>query len=190
MGFRLVLLRHAEPRVAAGVCYGQLDVPLSSSGLTTARQYSGLLPPPRRLYCSDLERAKESAKLLFPSTKPLIDPRLREVSMGQWEGRRWDEIHSTDEQRMASWGQNWVAVAPPDGESAQQLFERTEEFLSECILTDDETEERGAEGDTVLVAHQGSLRAISCLLAGLSVDHFFSLSFSYLAAFTAFDLRR
>ncbi|MEO0435710.1 MAG: histidine phosphatase family protein [Pseudomonadota bacterium] len=188
MSGRIVLLRHAEPRVSPDICYGQLDVALSESGLKSATASSGQLQPPGRLFCSDLRRAEESANLLFPTTTPQVDPRLREVSMGHWEGLRWDDIHSNDQQRMKLWGQNWISVAPPGGESAQQLFDRTEEFLLQCVPQGRATKGND-EGDTVIIAHQGSLRAISCLLAGLSVAHFFSTSFSYLAAFTVFDLR-
>ena len=48
--------------------------------------------PPRFLFASDQRSAQQSAQVLAArfAIEPLADARLREVDLGEWDGRRWD----------------------------------------------------------------------------------------------------
>ncbi|MEM1145831.1 MAG: alpha-ribazole phosphatase family protein [Pseudomonadota bacterium] len=169
-----LLLRHAEPEVASGVCYGQLDVPLSPRGRAQARALrSAWFTTPDVIFCSDLLRARETVELVFPTASAVRDDsRLRELHMGDWEGQSWDAIHENDPDALASWGSDWMSTSPPGGESGQQLFSRVSEFIDENYRD---------LASAVIVAHQGSLRAIGCYCQNRPLSELFSLSFSYLA---------
>lgn len=153
----LHLVRHGEAEGNAGRAVGHLDLPLSDLG---ARRIEALAetwqgPPPDRLVASDLRRAADSAAILSGRLgAPLVtDPRLRELSFGVWEGCTWDEIYRRDPSHFAAWGERWWEVAPPGGETFDDLTRRVLAWFREL----------GGEV-IVAVAHGGSFRA---LLTGL-----------------------
>jgi alpha-ribazole phosphatase len=167
---RLYLVRHGAVAGDPGRAMGHLDLPLAPAGAAQmealAATWSG--PPPGRLFASDLARAADSARLLATRLgAPLtLDPRLREISFGDWEGRLWDDIHQTDRARLDAWGERWWDVAPPGGgETFDQLAQRVHAWFQEL-----------PEGESVIaVAHGGSLRALLAGLQGLSRDQVFEL---------------
>jgi len=155
---KIYLVRHGEAEGSEGLAVGHLDLPLSAPGARNvealAASWQG--PPPGRIFSSDLRRAAESARILATrfGRSPVTDPRLREVSFGEWDGRSWDEIYDRDRQRYDAWTERWWDLAPPGGESFADLEARVLAWFREL-----------KEEETVLaVAHGGSIRA---LLAGL-----------------------
>ena len=87
----LYLIRHGEtPWNVEGRYQGQLDPPLNENGRrqaqTTAAQLA--LMGFEAIYSSDLARAQQTAKALVEKTSlPLqLDPRLREIDQGEWQG--------------------------------------------------------------------------------------------------------
>jgi alpha-ribazole phosphatase len=157
---KIYLVRHGEAEGSEGLAVGHLDLPLSTLGARNvealAASWQG--PPPDRIFASDLRRAAESARIFAArfGKSPVTDPRLREVSFGEWDGRSWDEIYERDRQRYDAWTERWWDLAPPGGESFADLSRRVLAWYREL-----------REEETVLaVAHGGSIRA---LLAGLRV---------------------
>jgi broad specificity phosphatase PhoE len=157
---KIYLVRHGEAEGSEGLAVGYLDLPLSALG---ARNVEALAdswqgPLPDRIFSSDLRRAAESARIFAARLggEPVVDPRLREVSFGEWDGRSWDEIYERDRQRYEAWTERWWDLAPPGGESFADLEARVLAWFRE--LKDEET--------VLAVAHGGSIRA---LLAGLRV---------------------
>ena len=157
---KIYLVRHGEAEGSEGLAVGHLDLPLSALG---ARNVEALAvswqgPLPDRIFSSDLRRAAESARIFAAQLggSPVIDPRLREISFGEWDGRSWDEIYESDRHRYDAWSERWWDLAPLGGESFADLEARVLAWLREL-----------KEEETVLaVAHGGSIRA---LLAGLRV---------------------
>jgi broad specificity phosphatase PhoE len=101
---------------------------------------------------SDLARAVDSTQILAAAWNLSIDvdPRLRELNFGDWEGRTWDDLQRDDGARLSAWMQDWVHVAPPGGESFEALAART--LACRTDLSD----------GTLVVAHAGSIRALLC----------------------------
>ena len=157
---KIYLVRHGEAKGREGLAVGHLDLSLSALGVhnveALADSWQG--PPPDRIFSSDLRRATESARIFAArlGVEPVVDPRLREVSFGEWDGRSWDEIYETDRQRYEAWSASWWDLAPPGGESFADLEARVLSWFRD--LKDEET--------VLAVAHGGSIRA---LLAGLRV---------------------
>ena len=171
----ITLVRHGVTEAAAGMCVGQRDTPLSASGriavVEAGKRWPGQLP--KRLFCSDLQRAHETAALLIDNRdiEPLVDPRLREIDLGAWQGRQWDDIHDSEPEQLARWGEAWLTYAPPGGETGEQLYTRVADWYSDLKLAE--------RVPTLVVAHAGSLAALACHLQKRSPEHLFDYGFEH-----------
>src|SRR5215207_1622525 len=91
---RLILVRHGESTWNAEErLQGQLDPPLSERGREQSLALAGVVDgmPEERIVCSDLGRARETAELI--GLRPArLDPRWREIDVGEWGGRQAAEI--------------------------------------------------------------------------------------------------
>ncbi|HEY0512890.1 MAG TPA: alpha-ribazole phosphatase [Thermoanaerobaculia bacterium] len=169
---RIYLVRHGRAEGQEGRAVGHHDLPLSASGAAAARRLGATWqgPPPDALHASDLRRAAATARLLaaawgLPVT---LDPRLREIGFGDWEGRAWQEIHERDGERFAAWSQEWWTARIPAGESYPELAARAHEWLAEIL-------EVHAGRTVVAVAHGGSIRALLAHALGLPRETVFRL---------------
>lgn len=126
----LVLIRHTRVDVPPGTCYGQTDVPLAATFEQEADDVA------RRLqafdtfdavFSSPLSRARRLAAHCGHPT-PQLDNRLMEMSMGDWEMRRFDDI---DDPYLQQWYAHYMDLPTPHGESFPQLYARVASFLDE-----------------------------------------------------------
>ena len=96
-GVPFAVLRHAATAWnAERRLQGLTDTTLSDAGEAEARRWR--LPPPADGWLrmsSPLQRARRTAELLQPSTAVTIDPALREMSFGAWEGHTIAELRVT-----------------------------------------------------------------------------------------------
>ena len=146
-GLRVHLVRHPKPAVADGVCYGQTDLALAAAVTVAADRLRPLLPIHYQLHSSPLRRCRELAATL--SNNYRIDPRLKEIDFGDWEGRRWDDIPRAD---LDAWAAAPFDHAPPGGESATAMAARVVAFAADLPPAPDR--------EWVLVSHQGPLRVL------------------------------
>ena len=83
---RLWLVRHAQPVVAAGTCYGALDVPADAAATQVAAQrLAQALPAGAAAHYSTLQRCELLAlatQALQPNLTLHPDARLREMNFG------------------------------------------------------------------------------------------------------------
>lgn len=147
----MILVRHTQVAVPMGVCYGRVDLAVAASfpeeaAAVRARIGAG----PRRIYSSPAQRCRRLAATLTHG-EIQIDERLWELDFGTWENRRWEDIPRLEFDR---WANNFVASAPPGGESFDMLARRVAEFRREC------------PPDAVVVTHAGVIRAWLCLQQG------------------------
>jgi len=172
---RLVLVRHGKAVASRSRVVGHLDRPLSQAGARAvadlAASWRG--PIPDLLVASDLRRAADSARLLADhlGVAAQIDPRLRELSFGQWEGMTWEQVHRRDASLLAAWSQRWWDVAPPAGETFEELSRRVLAWFADC-------RRRGADV-VVAVVHGGSLRALLSGLVGVPRGKLFELRLDF-----------
>ena len=94
---RVLLLRHGRTRWNAEHRFqGQADPPLDDVGRAQAYEVAGLVAAlrPGVLVSSDATRAMQTAAPIGEVTGLQIktDPRLRERSLGHWEGLTRDEV--------------------------------------------------------------------------------------------------
>lgn len=94
----LLLIRHGITDMAGTLC-GQSDPPLNEEGRKQAKALASLLrsAPVRRIYSSDLQRAVQTALPLAESwnIRGISRRDLREISFGDWEGRRWADVRAS-----------------------------------------------------------------------------------------------
>ncbi len=162
---QVVLIRHPRPQIAAGICYGRLDMPAHDIAATAAAlraQLPGGLP----VISSPLRRCRELAEALHPA--PRIEPGLMEMDFGEWEGQAWDAI---DRAAIDAWAADLLHHTPPGGESAAMLQARAVACLDALA----------AEGIAacVVVTHAGVFRALAGHVRRLSVDDWVQLKFDY-----------
>lgn len=163
----LWLIRHPEPEVPPGVCYGQSDLAVREGALESALR--GLsLPAFDRLRTSPARRCRTLAHRLHGA--PIEDARLSERHFGAWEGRSWDEIGLRDRALLDAWATDPWDFAPPGGESARALLDRVGAAMRE---------ETSAGGVAVWVTHQGVIRAAAGLLLGLPDEEWMSLKLGF-----------
>ena len=155
---KLWLVRHAQPLVDAGVCYGRLDVPADKDATqASAQALAAALPLHTTLLTSPLQRCEHLAQSLCALRPDLAyknDARLAEMDFGSWEGQRWDSIgaHALD-----AWTQDFAHHTPGGGESVTRFMERVAQVVDET---------RSAGQDTAWICHAGVVRATRLLLAG------------------------
>jgi alpha-ribazole phosphatase len=151
---RLVLVRHPQPLVAAGVCYGSTDLPVAPDvAQQMAATLGASLPPGTRVYSSTLQRCTTLASLL---AAPVLDPRLVEMDFGQWEMQPW---HAIPKAEIDAWAADLVHYRPGGGESVLQLTARVASFYDEM--------RRLPHAQAMVICHAGTMRVLAACQAAL-----------------------
>lgn len=165
---RLWLLRHAQPLIAAGRCYGRLDVP-ADAALTAeaARAGASALPTGAVLRHSPLARCQQLLQALTelrPDLQPggAPDSRLQEMDFGAWEGQPWEAIARSE---IDAWADMLYRYAPGRGESLEQMLQRVRQALGESWLVDSLQGQR----EVVWITHAGVIRCVQWLLQAQAV---------------------
>jgi alpha-ribazole phosphatase len=160
---KIVLIRHPEPLVEPGICYGRrLDLALTEHGLRTAAALPAdpALNGTTRIWSSPARRCHLAAEMAAERLRlPLsIDPRLHEFDFGEWEGRKWDDIPRSEFDR---WAAEPLTFRPPGGETAQDLVNRITEFVGERVQ---------AGEDCTIFSHGGPLKILAAQFRGEKAD--------------------
>lgn len=147
---KLILVRHPQPDVASGVCYGSTDLAIAPGHLEPTLA-ALRLPAGLPLYSSPLRRCAELAAHL--SAAPQHDARLAEMHFGAWEMQPWEAIPRAD---IDAWAADMVNYHPGGGESVLQMAERISAFYNELTT------------DAIIICHAGAMRLLAARHAGLS----------------------
>jgi len=163
-------VRHGETDWnVAGRLQGRRDVSLNTQGHAQAARCGDILrglfesagrnPGDLDYVSSPLGRACETMELMrstlgLPSNGYRLEPRLAEISFGDWEGFTMAQLHARDPERIAAREQDKWRFVPPGGESYEAVSGRVSEWFDSLTL------------DTVAVAHGGTARG---LLAHLGI---------------------
>ncbi len=153
----VVLIRHARPEVAAGICYGRLDLPLAQP-FSAGPMAAGLRNTVRgtdaaRMLCSPQARARDTALALAHALalpEPAIEPDLRELDFGDWEGQPWDDIPRA---QLDAWAADLLGARPHGGESAAQAQARVTAWADALPVND--------PGSLLVVGHAGPMRMLA-----------------------------
>jgi alpha-ribazole phosphatase len=157
----LVLIRHPRVAVEAGVCYGQTDVPVlrdvdeSARAISTRLHALDVPPCADGWHASPLQRCAMLARALPADAPPRVDPRLKELDFGAWEGRAWDGIERA---RLDAWAADLEHARPHGGESLAQFAARVQSWF------DDTCERAGDQASIHVIAHAGVMRVLAAHL--------------------------
>jgi len=160
---RIFLVRHGRPEQHVGKIFlGQLDVPLSDLGRKEATAAGDRLrahgAKPKRIYSSDLARAKETADIIAERLGglPVIPDKLfREMAMGAWDGELIEDIKAKFPEEYARRGDDLRNYRVAGGENFYDLRGRVlREFHR--IFREDFKDAEGAEGATGAVGATGA----------------------------------
>jgi broad specificity phosphatase PhoE len=157
---RLAIIRHGPTKWNAEKrLQGFTDIPLNLEGrrmVATWQLPAGLAG--RRWVSSPLARALETARLMGAPAEIALEPRLREINYGAWEGRTYADIEAEiGEARLLDMQATGLAYAAPGGETRGDLHLRLADFLDEVA----------AVGEPVLAfAHQGVIRGLVAMALG------------------------
>ncbi|SDR60897.1 probable phosphoglycerate mutase [Rhizobiales bacterium GAS113] len=137
----IYLVRHGETEFnAQGRFQGLLDSPLTRRGREQAELMGSILAahlgaePDIPLHVSPLGRTRETAALLrrrCACAEPVVEPRLREVSIGAWDGLDSVEIHAEWPNALDGAGPFDWYFRSPNGESYEAASARLEAWLTE-----------------------------------------------------------
>jgi probable phosphoglycerate mutase len=177
-GPRIFLIRHGQPEQHSGKIFlGQADVPLSEHGKKEAeaagKKLLELTANPKRIYTSDLARAKETAEIiagLLGGIPVIPDKLFREMAMGAWDGELIEDIKVKFPEEYAKRGDDLRNYRTPGGENFYDLRGRvTREFyriFKECFCGDT----FDVSQDLVIVAQLGVITVLSEELHAASDD--------------------
>jgi probable phosphoglycerate mutase len=172
---RIVFVRHGQTGYnAENRLQGQRDVPLDGKGreqasavgrILRAHMGAGLsrLDAAGAFWASPLGRTRQTMELarvamgLSPQ-QYRVDARLMELTFGDWEGLKWDEVEARHPEGIKARQAGKWDFAPPHGESYASLVERVGGWLVE------------REDDTFVVSHGGVARALMVILAGVATS--------------------
>ena len=97
---QLWLIRHAQPLIASGICYGQTDVPADAAAThAVAQALANELPPGTLVTASTLQRCELLAHSLYglrPDLRFKTSANLCEINFGDWEAKPWNAIARSD----------------------------------------------------------------------------------------------
>ncbi|GLY31490.1 histidine phosphatase family protein [Kineosporia sp. NBRC 101731] len=164
---RVILVRHGRTTWNATARFqGQTDIALDDVGVGQARRtadalYDELVGTQVRMVSSDLSRAAQTARALATKlhVEVDLDPRLREISAGEWEGRTRDEITQGWPEDFEAWRLGRDVRLGGNGETRSEAAER-------CASAIIEHEKAMDHGTLICVGHGGALRGAIFTLLG------------------------
>lgn len=154
----LYVIRHGETDMGKNHIIATEDEPLNETGKQQAIAVGEEIKSLNitKIYCSPIERAKETLRLfgLNNSIPVIIENRLKERDMGAYEKAHFEELN---------WDEFWNYNSDrlyPEMETMKSVFERIKAFLDELKLHNNDK-------NVLLVTHGGISRVIYWYFNGI-----------------------
>lgn len=154
---RLYLIRHGQTEQnRQGVLVGSTDASLNDHGREQASYLSQRLNALEvdTLFSSPLQRATETASLVFGDNVPIItDSSIQEYHFGEWEGLHYSDIEKRYPDAWQMWLTDWENTRIPGSEAFAAFKHRVITFVDELV---------GANSGKQLavVSHGGCIRTL------------------------------
>ena len=101
------------------------------------------------IYCSPLKRTKQTLDAILPNSTPIIDERITEICIGEWEGKKKENFNK-DLIELYRLGQ----YTPPGAETTAQVDKRVCNFIESLFNTYNDNER------ILIITHNGVMRSI------------------------------
>ncbi|MEW6179668.1 MAG: histidine phosphatase family protein [Chloroflexota bacterium] len=165
------LVRHGQTDWNVDGRYqGQADMPLNEIGEMQARDLAKKIKEIDfdAIYSSDLRRALATAQILAGDREVKVDPRLREIHQGVWEGQLFSDIRRQYADFFENRKQNPLESRPPGGETLQEVAER----VKACV---DEITNRHPGKRVLIVSHGLVIATLVAAAKGFPLSQAFEL---------------
>jgi broad specificity phosphatase PhoE len=139
----IYLVRHGQTEFnRIGRLQGHVDSPLTPLGVGQAERVGALLksliedPADWVLEASSLGRTEHTARIIagvLGMGEVVLDDRLREVSMGSWDGLTIEEIAAMAPEVVAAAPRSSLFFHSPDGETYEAMSARLRSWLDEAL---------------------------------------------------------
>lgn len=155
----IYLIRHTEPLISTGICYGQLDCSVTEDYVKQFANISHYFNDKKidAIYSSPLYRcallAEDLAKQHFHCSVIYRDA-FKEINFGDWEGQKWNDI---GREKIEQWNENRLHFQFPNGETPFIFIQRVLKEYASLQSLNNQTQENKT---IVLVTHAGVLRTI------------------------------
>lgn len=137
---------------------------------------------PECCLCSPLMRCIQTAECIS-GLPPEINPDLREIDFGLWEGLTFDEIQKRDPAAVNQWDAFDPDFSFPEGERPVDFAARVQRLADTLVSRREET--------ILAITHSGVIRALICYFLGLHPRQYvlFNVDFASLAILDLFGDR-
>jgi alpha-ribazole phosphatase len=153
---RLWLIRHAPVLGSPGMLH-DLRAPADVSDVAAVSRLEAQLPADHAAITSSARRAQETAQAL--GLEPHVEPAFNEQDFGQWTGRTHDELRRDFSATYDDFWRGPASRRPPGGESFGEQIARVRTAI-----------DRLPQGDVVIVAHAGTIRAALAIALGIAAE--------------------
>ena len=173
---RIYLVRHGDIGLGHDKRYiGVTDLELSAAGREQAhflKEYLSSISF-ERIYSSPLMRSRETAEIIASdqAISPIVQAYLKEINMGDWEGRLFADIRNEYPLEYKRRGKDIANYRPPGGESFSDCYQR--------VIPPFESMMQSNAKNILMVGHAGINRVILCYALGLPLNHLFEFKQSY-----------
>ncbi len=166
----LILVRHGETEWnRVGRCQGFSDTELNNNGREQIRELAKSLMNESisAVYSSDLIRALDTANAIahHHNLTVEVDPDLRELNQGDFEGLTFVEIREKYSPLLNKWVESPEVVKLPGGESLKELQERAWRAIERIYI-------KHQNQTVVAVSHNLTIITLLCKFKGVGLEEF------------------
>lgn len=179
---KIYLVRHGQTDAnAKRIFQGWLDLPLNDTGRSQVQWVGDRLAQIQfdRIYTSPLQRALETTRIItavsLAPTKPeiIIELALKEMNFGSFDGLSSAEIEARFPEEYCQWQEDWVNIAPPEGEKAVGMFSRVCTWFEHLTQSEEEkvsANQSDSSENILIVTHEGVILQILAHILGLGLS--------------------
>ena len=170
---KLLLIRHGQTAYNQEKRYsGSQDISLNQEGMKQMRKLrQRLCQLPYtidKVFSSNLQRAIQSAQIIFPDIQPEQLPALREMHFGVFEGLLYEEVQRAYAELHKAWLKDPLTVTIPQSEPLCDFSKRVLDSVSAVLHT--------YKNKTIaIVCHGGPIRILLCAIAGQPLQNIWKI---------------
>lgn len=165
----LYLVRHGQTSFnAEGRLQGQMDILLCEEGVRQSEELAERLategPRVRKLYCSTLKRAEQTALIIGRrlNLPPVSVSGIEEIDFGCFQGHRFEECARLFPEKYADYLIKGAESNAYGGETGRQVFERAREAIIKLP--------EAKEGCALVVCHGAVIGYLRAAAAGAHLN--------------------